>query len=149
MGCEGSLGITVYNMQRHRHGQKGLLVDLLLLLSCKLCPTLCDPMDCSPPGSSVHGISQTRILEWVAIFFYRGFSTPPHPLASFRPQEACFFQRGQLSHRGGDHTETYRQGLCISHPGGFQDSGCIKIQSFTFFLPCNTFSLCIPDPVYW
>ena len=32
-----------------------------------LCPTLCDPIDCSPPGFSVHGISQTRILEWVAI----------------------------------------------------------------------------------
>ena len=31
--------------------------------------TLCDPMDCSPPGSSVHGISQARILEWVAISF--------------------------------------------------------------------------------
>ena len=31
-----------------------------------MCPTLCDPMDCSPPGSSVHGISQARILEWVA-----------------------------------------------------------------------------------
>ena len=31
------------------------------------CPTLCDPVDCSPPGSSVHGILQARILEWVAI----------------------------------------------------------------------------------
>ena len=31
------------------------------------CLTLCDPMDCSPPGSSVHGILQARILEWVAI----------------------------------------------------------------------------------
>ena len=31
--------------------------------------TLCDPMDCSPPGSSVHGISQARILEWAAIPF--------------------------------------------------------------------------------
>ena len=31
------------------------------------CPTLCDPMDCSPPGSSVHGILQARILDWVAI----------------------------------------------------------------------------------
>ena len=30
------------------------------------CPTLCDPMDCSPPGSAVHGILQARILEWVA-----------------------------------------------------------------------------------
>ena len=31
------------------------------------CLTLCDPMDCGPPGSSVHGILQARILEWVAI----------------------------------------------------------------------------------
>ena len=36
--------------------------------------TLCDPMDCSPPGSSVHGILQARILEWVAILFSRGSS---------------------------------------------------------------------------
>ena len=34
-----------------------------------LCPTLCDPMDCSPPGSSVHGILQARKLEWAAISF--------------------------------------------------------------------------------
>ena len=34
--------------------------------------TLCDPMDCSPPGSSIHGILQARILEWVAISFSRG-----------------------------------------------------------------------------
>ena len=33
------------------------------------CPTLCDPMDCSPPGSSIHGILQARTLEWVAISF--------------------------------------------------------------------------------
>ena len=39
--------------------------------SLQLCPTLCDPMDCSPPGSSVHGIPQARILEWVAIPFSR------------------------------------------------------------------------------
>ena len=36
------------------------------------CPTLCDPIDCSLPGSSVHGISQAGILEWVAIPFSRG-----------------------------------------------------------------------------
>ena len=40
------------------------------------CPTLCDPMDCSPPGSSVHGILQARVLEWVAISFSRGSSRP-------------------------------------------------------------------------
>ena len=37
---------------------------------------LCDPMDCSPAGSSIHGISQERILEWIAISFYRGSSWP-------------------------------------------------------------------------
>ena len=37
-----------------------------------LCLTLCDPMYCSPPGSSVHGILQARILEWVAIPSSRG-----------------------------------------------------------------------------
>ena len=36
----------------------------------------CDPMDCTPPGSSVHGILQARILEWVAIFFSRGSFQP-------------------------------------------------------------------------
>ena len=41
-----------------------------------LCPTLCDPMDCSPPGFSVHGILQARILEWVAIPFSRRSSQP-------------------------------------------------------------------------
>ena len=40
------------------------------------CPTLCDPMDCSSPGSSIHGISQARILEGVANSFSRGFSQP-------------------------------------------------------------------------
>ena len=38
------------------------------------CPTLCDPMDCSLPGSSVHGVFQTRVLEWVGISFSRGSS---------------------------------------------------------------------------
>ena len=40
------------------------------------CPTLCDPVDCRPPGSCVHGISQARILEQVAISFSRGSSQP-------------------------------------------------------------------------
>ena len=40
------------------------------------CLTLCDPRDCSPPGSSVHGIVQARVLEWVAISSSRGPSPP-------------------------------------------------------------------------
>ena len=40
------------------------------------CPTLCNPMSCSPPASSLHGILQARILEWVAIPFSKGSSQP-------------------------------------------------------------------------
>ena len=40
------------------------------------CPTLCDPMDCNPPGSSIHGIFQARVLELVAISFSRASSWP-------------------------------------------------------------------------
>ena len=52
------------------------------------CPALCDPMDCSPLGSSVRGISQARILEWVAIFFSRGSSLP-----QIRTQVSCIAGR--------------------------------------------------------
>ena len=44
------------------------------VLVAQSCPTLRDPMNYSPPGSSVHGISQARILEWVAISISRGSS---------------------------------------------------------------------------
>ena len=59
------------------------------------CPALCDPMDCSPLGSSVHGILQARTLEWVAISFSRGPSRPrshalqSDSLPSEPPQEPC------------------------------------------------------------
>ena len=49
-------------------------VEGVCVVVAQLCPTLCDPMDCSLPGSSVHGILQVRILEWVAISFSRGSS---------------------------------------------------------------------------
>ena len=47
----------------------GWAVPCLITQSC---PTVCDPLDCSPQGSSVHGILQARILEWVAIFLLQG-----------------------------------------------------------------------------
>ena len=46
------------------------------VLVTQLDPTLCDPMDCSPPGSSIHGILQAWILEWVAIPLSRDFPDP-------------------------------------------------------------------------
>ena len=60
------------------------------------CWTLCDPMDCSSPGSSVHGISQAGILEWVSISFSRGSSRPRD-----RTQVSCIAGRlYRLSHQG-------------------------------------------------
>ena len=50
--------------------------SMCVCLVTELCLILCDPRDCSPPSSSVHGIFQSRMLEWVAISFSRGFSQP-------------------------------------------------------------------------
>ena len=51
-------------------------VDTCVCSVAQSCPTLCDPRDCSPPGSSVHGLLQARILEWVAMPSSRGSSQP-------------------------------------------------------------------------
>ena len=48
----------------------------MLCLVAQLCLTLCDPTDCSPPGSSVHGVLQARILEWVAMSSSGDLSNP-------------------------------------------------------------------------
>ena len=49
------------------------------------CPTLCDPMDCSPPGSPVHGVLQARVLEWVAMPSSRGSSLSRDQTTSLTP----------------------------------------------------------------
>ena len=54
------------------------------------CPTLCDPMDCSLPLSSIHGIFQARVLEWVAISFSRGSSWPRDRTLVSRIVGRCF-----------------------------------------------------------
>ena len=62
-----------------------IFVYVLHAKSLQSCMTLCNPMNCSPPGSSVHGILRARILEWVAISSSKGSSQPrdsPAPLPS-------------------------------------------------------------------
>ena len=69
--------------------------------------TLCDPMGCSPPGSSVHGILQARILEWVAIPFSRGSSKlrdqtwstvlQVHPLLSEPPGKPIHLYKNSIT----------------------------------------------------
>ena len=58
-----------------RQGQSPTCLKAKVLVA-QSCPTLCDPIDCDPLGSSVHGILQARILEWVAIPFSRGSPQP-------------------------------------------------------------------------
>ena len=81
--CPGQLGQGVaksptwlkhHSMCRNLKG----CISMLLLFSFLLSRVqlFCDPMDCSPPGSSVHGIFQARILEWVATSFSRGSFLP-------------------------------------------------------------------------
>ena len=51
----------------------GMATAVAAAKSLQSCPTLCDPIDCSLPGSSVHGIFQARVLEWGAIAFSLGW----------------------------------------------------------------------------
>ena len=67
----------MHALQITRMYKKCLLIFYFFLFclhakSLQSCPTLCYPMDCSPPYSSVHGILQARILEWVAMLSSRG-----------------------------------------------------------------------------
>ena len=61
------------------------------------CPTLCNPVDCSPPRSSVHGIFQARVLEWVSISFSRGSSRPRDRTRVSRLVSRTLYR---LSHQG-------------------------------------------------
>ena len=81
-------------------------------LVAQLCPTLCNPMDCSLLGSSFHGIFQAIVLEWVAISLSRGSSQPREPRspalqADFLPSEP----RGKST--GGLFIRNFRKGITI------------------------------------
>ena len=60
------------------------------------CPTLCDPMDCSLQGSSIHGVFQGRVLEWVAISFSRGSSWPRDQTRVSLTVDRCFYHLRHL-----------------------------------------------------
>ena len=78
------------------------------------CLTLFDPVDCSPPGSSVHGILQARMLEWGAISFSRG-SSPPRDRTQVSCTAGRFFC---LSHRGSPKCLRLREIKRFSWRGG-------------------------------
>ena len=102
------------------------------------CLTLCDPMDCSPPGSSVHGISQARILEWVAMSSSRGSS---HPRKIFPPEprspalqmdslssEPLGKPEYRLSTHTHTHTHTHARTLQVAKTG-CKDTAVFSLQA--------------------
>ena len=68
------------------------------------CPTLCDPMDCSLPGSSIHGILQARVLEWVTISFSRGSSRPRDWTGLLHCRQTLYY----LSHQGSNQRSNFQ-----------------------------------------
>ena len=71
--------------KRQRRKRKIIIRDI-----AQLCPTLCDPMDCSLPRSSVHGIFQAKVLEWIAISFSSGSSQTRDQTQVSRIVDRCF-----------------------------------------------------------
>ena len=64
------------NLKNYMYMTQSLCCTLAAAKLLQSCPTLCEPIDGGPPGSSVHGIFQARMLEWVAIYSSKGFSQP-------------------------------------------------------------------------
>ena len=75
--------------------------------SLQACLTLCNPMDYSRPGSSVHGILQAGILEWGAISFSRGSAQPRHQTHETRASYIGSLVLLSLSHQGGPHVHVF------------------------------------------
>ena len=92
----------------------------------QLCPTLRDPMDCSPPGSAVHGIFQARVLEWGAI----AFSYPPTSTLSVirmewnRKDSACL-----ITEAFGEGNGNPLQCSCLENPRDGEPGGLLSMGS--------------------
>ena len=71
--------LKIYYASNYINSPFAVTVVKVKMSVAQLCLTLCDPVDCSPPGPSVHGILQARILEWVALSSSRGSSWPRNP----------------------------------------------------------------------
>ena len=93
------------------------------------CPTLCNPLDCSPPGSSVHGILQPRTLEWVAISFSRGSSQPRDQTQVF-----CIASRRFNLWATREALTEYRIALISDVPYSFTLQTTLRIECTCYFI---------------
>ena len=87
------------------------------------CPTLSDPMDCSPPGSSVHGIFQARVLEWGAIAFSKKGSVHSSYLCVW-PTSTCPKQTRNLSRLEGKSMKHKLGPLTLHNQDGLTETKC-------------------------
>ena len=112
--------ITLRNLERRQRWstfERGRKVKVSVTQSG---PILCDPMSCSPPGSSVRGIFQAGILEWVAIPFSRGSSQPRNwtQVSSIAGRFFTIWKtREKRGHKEGGHArEPHPSGESFAHP---------------------------------
>ena len=127
----GSIGLTVGTF---------CSVYLFWLVTSEVtqsCPTLCDPMDCSLPGSSVHGIFQARVLEWAAISFSRGSSQHRDWTWVSRIVSRRFYP---LSHQGSPYLFWGRSNKPRHHSlVAFWQKGSLEIIQYSLLtLICNS-----------
>ena len=114
--------------------------NLLFRSVAQSCVTLCGPMDCSPSVSSVHGISQARILEWFVISFSRGSSQPRDwTCVSCIGREILY----PLGHLGSPLVCNCKanSAFCDVHVlivKGYMNCECICVRDMTYQLPGNS-----------
>ena len=111
----------------------------------QLCPTLCDPMGCSLPGSSVHGILQARILEWVAISFSKLKDNCLKILCWFLPYISW------SSHRYEYISSLLNLPPTLFHPSGLSQSPGLSSLSHTansHWLFHTCYSICFHDSLH-
>ena len=99
-----------------------------------------DSSDCSPPGSSVHSISQSRILEWVAIFFSRESSWPPSPALAggfFTTEPPSVQLLSRVQHLETLWTAVHQASLSITN-----SQSLLKLMSIDSVMPSNHLILC-------
>ena len=111
-------------------------LQLHMVITVKIaqsCPTLCVPMDCSLPDSSVHEIFQAIVLEWISISFSRELPDP-----GIEPRSPhCRQTLNRLSHQGIGHLLTWRVHLSVSYLFAF--SYCSCSQSKKTEVVCRSF----------
>ena len=109
------------------------------------CLTFCDPIDCSPPGSSTHGILQARVLEWVAIVFSEGI---------MKALDLQLSQTEIVGNQPGDLRLTTASQVgwgqsCWTEPLTRENWHCLQVDSVRIECNCRTLSWCHTDILLW